>query len=244
MILIKKLPAPSELETLKEEAEKLGLSDKEAYDRLRNPLKSKVREALMQEQGHLCAYCMRRIPDERIMEMDNDLSDVYIEHWQARSSTKNTSENKGLDYKNMLAVCSGNEKAPEARGKHKRKYFTCDKKRENASLKVNPLDVVILETIYYLSDGRMKSTDKDIDDDIHIRLNLNCSTEAVTLPQNRKAVLDAIQVEIITMEGDLYQNCRDLLHIWESETDPKTPYSGIAIWWLKEQIKYLSEMKH
>lgn len=30
MILIKKLPAPSELETLKEEAEKLGLSDKEA----------------------------------------------------------------------------------------------------------------------------------------------------------------------------------------------------------------------
>ena len=244
MILIKKLPAPSDLETLKEEAEKLGLSDKEAYDRLRNPLKSKVREALMQEQGHLCAYCMRRIPDERIMEMDNDLSDVYIEHWQARSSTKNTSENKGLDYKNMLAVCSGNEKAPEARGKHKRKYFTCDKKRENASLKVNPLDVVILETIYYLSDGRMKSTDKDIDDDIHIRLNLNCSTEAVTLPQNRKAVLDAIQAEIITMEGDLYQNCRDLLHIWENETDPKTPYIGIAIWWLKEQIKYLSEMKH
>ena len=244
MILIKKLPAPSEVETLKEEAEKLGLSDKEAYDRLRNPLKSKVREALMQEQGHLCAYCMRRIPDERIMETDNDLSDVYIEHWQARSSTKNTSENKGLDYKNMLAVCSGNEKAPEARGKHKRKYFTCDKKRENASLKVNPLDVVILETIYYLSDGRMKSTDKDIDDDIHIRLNLNCSTEAVTLPQNRKAVLDAIQAEIITMEGDLYQNCRDLLHIWESETNPKTPYIGIAIWWLKEQIKYLSEMKH
>lgn len=76
MILIKKLPAPSELETLKKEAEKLGLSDKEAYDRLRNPLKSKVREALMQEQGHLCAYCMRRIPDERIMETDNDLSDV------------------------------------------------------------------------------------------------------------------------------------------------------------------------
>lgn len=244
MILIEKLPAPSELETLKKEAEKLGLSDKEAYDRLRNPLKSKVREALMQEQGHLCAYCMRRIPDERIMETDNDLSDVYIEHWQARSSTKNTSENKGLDYKNMLAVCSGNEKAPEARGKHKRKYFTCDKKRENTSLKVNPLDVVTLETIYYLSDGRMKSTDKDIDADIHIRLNLNCSTEAVTLPQNRKAVLDAIQAEIITMEGDLYQNCRDLLHIWESETDPKTPYIGIAIWWLKEQIKYLSEMKH
>lgn len=66
MILIKKFPAPSDLETLKKEAEEQGLSDKEGYAKLRNPLKTKVRNLLMQEQGHLCAYCMRRIPDIRI----------------------------------------------------------------------------------------------------------------------------------------------------------------------------------
>lgn len=49
------------------------------------------------------------------LEEDVDLSDVYIEHWQARSAVGDTTENKGLDYRNMLAVCSGNEKAPEAR---------------------------------------------------------------------------------------------------------------------------------
>ncbi len=131
MIFIEKQPAPPALEKLKKEAEEKGLSDKEGYDTLGNPLKSQVREALMCEQGHLCAYCMRRIPDERILEEDTDLSDVYIEHWQARSFERQTGENKGLDYRNMLAVCSGNEKATGAAGKRKRRFFTCDKKREN-----------------------------------------------------------------------------------------------------------------
>lgn len=240
MILIKKSPAPPELDELKRDAEEQGLSDKEAYNLLGNPLKAQVREALMREQGHLCAYCMRRIPDERISESDADLSDVYIEHWQARSTARKTGENKGLDYNNMLAVCSGNEKAPSATGKRKRRFFTCDKKRDNAPLKINPLDASTLETIYYLSDGTIKSTDEDIENDINIRLNLNCSTEAVTLPQNRKAVLDAIQADLVSQDGDWYQKYKEQLDIWESENDPKTPYIGIVIWWLKEQIRYLS----
>ena len=70
MIFIKKAPAPLELEKLKRKAEEQKLSDTEAYNLLRNPLKARVREALMHKQGHLCAYCMRRIPDERIEESD------------------------------------------------------------------------------------------------------------------------------------------------------------------------------
>ena len=241
MILIKKSPAPPELETLKKQAEEQGLSDKEGYDKLGNPLKNQVRKALMHEQGHLCAYCMRRIPDERISEKDADLSDVYIEHWQARSAERKPGANKGLDYNNMLAVCSGNEKAPEAQGKRKKRYFTCDKKRGDAPLKINPLDTETLETIYYLADGTIKSTDKDIDADINVRLNLNCDTEAVTLLKNRKAVLDEIQTDLLSQEGDILQNCIEQLHIWESEPDPKTPYIGIAIWWLQEQISHFSE---
>ena len=218
MILIKKMQAPPELESLKKEAEKLGLSDKEGYDKLRNPLKSQVRESLVKEQGHLCAYCMRRIPDERILKDDVHLSDVYIEHWQARGAENRTGENKGLDYRNMFAVCSGNENAP---------------------LKINPIDEKTLETIYYLTDGTIKASDPEIDFDINTHLNLNCCTEAVTLPENRKRVLDTIQEELVNQDGDLRQNCIEQLHMWESEEDPKTPYIGIAIWWLKEQIAQL-----
>ena len=109
-------------------------------------------------------------------------------------------------------------------------------KRENSPLKINPLDAKTLETIYYLSDGTIKSTDPEIENDLQNRLNLNCSTEAVTLPQSRKRVLDTIQEDLLRQEGDLRQNCLEQLHMWESESDPKTPYIGIAIWWLKEQI--------
>ncbi len=240
MIFIKKSPAPAELEALKKEAEEKGLSDKEGYDHLKNPLKKQVRHALMCKQGHLCAYCMRRIPDERISEEDKNFSDIYIEHWQAISSENDTGQNKGLDHRNVLAVCSGNEKAPKAPGKRKRRYFTCDKKRKNRTLKVNPLDASTLETIYYTADGKIRSTDHDIDNDIDVKLNLNWDTEAVTLPQNRKAVLDEIQAQLSSQDGDLLQDCIEQLHIWESETDPKTPYIGIGIWWLKERIGRLS----
>jgi hypothetical protein len=82
----------------------------------------------------------------------------------------------------------------------------------------------------------MWSDDVDINNDINISLNLNCSSEAVSLPQNRKAVLDTVQADIFSQDGDLIENCRAQLRFWESEGDPKTPYIGIAIWWLKEMI--------
>lgn len=236
MILIKKQAAPQELEALKSEAEKKHLSDSEAYNLLRNPLKQQVRESLMQEQGHLCAYCMRRIPDERVLEEDVNLSDVYIEHWQARSSSNEFADNKGLDYQNMLAVCSGNEKATGVKSRHKKRYFTCDKKRENRVLTVNPLDAATLTSIYYLSDGTIKARDLEVDKDLNTTLNLNCNFEAVTLRDNRKAVLEAVQEYIVNQQGDFMEHCKEQLSFWENEGDPKTPFIGIAIWWLKEQI--------
>lgn len=238
MILIHKMPAPPDLEALKKEAEEQGLSDKEGYDLLRDSLKEEVRDALIREQGHLCAYCMREIPDDRILPVDTDLRGVYLEHWQARSKAETGKENKGLDYRNLLAVCSGNEKAPGATGRRKGRHLTCDKKRGNAPLTVNPLDAATLATISYTSDGKIRSSDPIIHDDLNIRLNLNCSEEAVTLPENRKAVLDTIQ-KLVFQEEDLLQACMDQLHIWENETDPKTPYIGIVIWWLREQIHAL-----
>ncbi|MBR1711756.1 MAG: hypothetical protein IJ719_23530 [Clostridia bacterium] len=243
MILINKRSAPPGLDDLKEAAEKNGLTDQEGYDLLRNPLKTIVRDALMAEQGHLCAYCMRRIPDIRISEEDEDLSGTYIEHWQARSKTNTTSDNKGLDYQNMLAVCSGNEKAPEASGRRKKRYFTCDKKRGSRPLKVNPLDVESINSIYYTAQGIIKSDDKAIEEDITKTLNLNCDSDAVLLPQNRKAVLDAVQSEIfeqVEQGNDFLEACTEQLEIWESETDPKTPYIGIVIWWLRDQLGSLS----
>lgn len=236
MIFIRKFTAPSELEKLKKNAEMAKLSDTEGYYTLRNPLKNKVRDLLMQEQGYLCAYCMRRLPDERITQDSPNIKDAYIEHWQARSFPHVPSDNKGLDYNNMLAVCSGNEMVTMSPGRRKRRYLTCDRRRGDRELKVNPLDMDTLRTIYYESDGTIRSTDSDIEEDISDKLNLNCNVEAVTLPKNRKAVLDVVKKHILEQQGDFVQNCREQLAIWENETDYKTPYIGIAIWWLRKQI--------
>ena len=43
--------------------------------------------------------------------------------------------------------------------------------------------------------------------------------------------------EVYNMGDNLKQNCEQLLAIYEAEEDPKTPYIGIGIWWLKDQIK-------
>lgn len=239
MIFIKKSTPPSELEVLKKYAEEHELSDKEGYNLLRNPLKENVRKSLLKEQGYLCAYCMRRLPDERISIDDEDHSNVYIEHWQARRSRFAHDGNKGLDYRNMLAVCSGNEIAPEAVGRRKRRFLTCDKKRDNSPLKINPLNNATIETIYYNSEGFIASTDCDIENDLNINLNLNCESDAVRLPKNRKAALDVVQESILNSEGDILQNCIDQLSIWENE-EIKTPYIGIVLWWLKDQISALS----
>ncbi|HAU85614.1 MAG TPA: hypothetical protein DCW90_08955 [Lachnospiraceae bacterium] len=62
MIPIKKGVAPSGLIALKKKADAKHLSPEKAYKKLKNSLKKKVITQLVEEQGHLCAYCMCSIP--------------------------------------------------------------------------------------------------------------------------------------------------------------------------------------
>lgn len=74
--------------------------------------KNALNEQLLREQGYLCAYCMARITPEN----------MNVEHWQPRHPPSSKAEDKlrskelqmlSLDYKNMLAVCPGNEGKPK-----------------------------------------------------------------------------------------------------------------------------------
>ena len=61
------------------------------FDGFRN--KDDIRHALLQEQGYLCAYCMRRI---------NNSDDLTIEHYIPQSKLNRIS---ALNYQIMLGVC-------------------------------------------------------------------------------------------------------------------------------------------
>ena len=59
--------------------------------------KDDIREALLKEQGCLCAYCMSRISKDK----------MKIEHWISQKSEEGDGEEKALDFHNMLGVCTG-----------------------------------------------------------------------------------------------------------------------------------------
>lgn len=105
MIPIHKGAEPAELKRLREAAERKGLSPKDAYDTLREPLKRDIRNKLIEEQGALCAYCMCRIPRN---DVDPNIAPIVIEHRIPRNPEDGRDVGQGLDYGNMLAVCHGN----------------------------------------------------------------------------------------------------------------------------------------
>lgn len=192
-----------------------------SYAGMPKNVKEKVLESLMKEQGHLCAYCMRKIPEKRA-----ELG-VTIEHWAAQSEND---IQMGLDYRNMLAVCSGN------RGCGSDKYMTCDAKRGNQPLKVNPLKPETLREIKYDSEGRISSSDPIVAEDINRRLNLNCAE--VRLPENRLAALRAMQKELLKYksEKEYVSQCRRYLNRFCEDSEKKREYVGILIWWLEKRL--------
>lgn len=219
MIEIKKGREPKEL------VEYRQLPDA-SYENMDSHLKNIVLDHLLHEQGHFCAYCMRRIPEKRKLPIG--VQGATIEHWFPRNPDSGEDYGQGLDYRNMLAVCSGN------RGCGDERNLTCDAKRGNDKLTVNPCNSKTLHSITYSHNGKIKSTDTRIDEDLNERLNLN--SEVVSLPENRKQVLDALIMNIKEKHpaGDIKPYCRRKLEQIKSMDDDKIPFVGILIWWLEK----------
>ena len=237
MIRICKGEPPEELVRLQEEAQRRGLDPVEAYKLLKPPLKGKVLRRLQEEQGFLCAYCMHRIPDER--DLPEGVLGCTIEHYVPRRPTGGRDVGQGLDYGNMLAVCSGNR---GRRHDRRRRDLTCDARRSvGAELTVNPLVEQTLASIFYVPDGSIDATDPMIRDDLVNKLNLNCASEAVQLPMQRQAALLPVQEAVAQLVGEgqrehVVSECARLLARYERE-QVKTEYVGIIIWWLKDFLK-------
>ena len=122
--------------------------------------KEPIRQSLLEEQHYLCAYCMRKIYNDRFR--------MSIEHWYPLSRDKD----RALDYGNMLAVCDGGKNWT---GKG-RKLLCCDAwKADETELTVSPLDKQQMDKIAYDREGFIKTEprDKRIDDDIRDKLRLN-----------------------------------------------------------------------
>ena len=145
------------------------------YDDNRLP-KKKLKESLLKEQGYLCAYCMSRIHE----------NSMKIEHWWPQSpdyeicnispEEKEQERLRSIDYKNMLAVCKGEEG-------NKSYLQHCDTKKGNKFLLYNPSNPEHYNKIKikYLRTGRIESDDEEFNKQLGGEgrgnegiLNLNC----------------------------------------------------------------------
>ena len=75
-----------------------------------------LKEALLQEQGHLCCYCLSRIDETK----------MKVEHWKPRK----TYPELILDYSNLMAACEGNFCGEQH----------CDTLKGHSELVINPTD--------------------------------------------------------------------------------------------------------
>ena len=227
MIWIEKNNEPAYLKKLQQKSSQKNLSSAESYKLLKGKKKHSIRQILVEEQGSLCAYCMCRIPRT---DVDKGIAQITIEHIVPQHSSDTANNNQGLDYYNLVAVCNGNR---TKRGNHKINDLTCDAHKGNIEFRrIDPTKLSTLTSICYTLDGKIDATDPDVRFDLIETLNLNCPTSP--LIAERKAALDSL-IEEIDYVGDenIIKYCALVYDSLLAESNPKTPYRGILLWYLE-----------
>lgn len=103
--------------------------------------KPRVREALLEEQHGLCAYCMSKI--------SNDGKVTTIEHFLPLSKYKS----RALDYSNYMAVCNGGRNATPKQGR--KKIQCCDASKANIEIELTPHKADMVAGLAYDDRGRI-----------------------------------------------------------------------------------------
>lgn len=187
-------------------------------------------DALLKEQGYICAYCMRRIPTKDKIEGKLTSEDHRIEHIKCRENH----EYLQLKYNNMLICCPGHIGEDEH----------CDRKKGNQEISFSPLDSAFINTLTYTSNGIIASSNPVYNEEINSILNLN--TPFLVL--NRKNVLkEVIQHINQTCKQKKIWNKTALKSILvkyqnkhkDGENQKYYPYCGIVVWFIQKKLNTL-----
>ncbi len=181
------------------------------------PVKNDIRSQLLEEQGHLCAYCMMQIKSEN----------MKVEHFFSQCEFPE----KQLHYNNMLGCCKGNEGSP-------RHSQTCDTKKGNSRLLYSPSNKHhnIEKKLKFLRSGEIKGCEEEFNEQINKVLNLNYSR----LKDNRKAALDAVLNDMSKRPGNRTKaEINKYIEKYNSrKRDNKFyPYYGFVLYFLYKKLR-------
>lgn len=150
------------------------------YNKAQFPL-SEVRESLMAEQFHLCAYTIRKLPlKEDCVDRDTGYS-CHIEHWLPQNRKV---KGEDIDYTNMLACFpSSKSKFKCDYGAHRKDFY--DPGAQDEKPLISPLQARVTKSFKYRLNGTVEGTTVEARTTIDI-LNLN----AKSLVNDRRAVIE------------------------------------------------------
>jgi uncharacterized protein (TIGR02646 family) len=202
------------------------------FDDMPSDIKDNLRSSLLDEQGHICCYCMKRIPQKlNSKEIEKNYPSCKIEHVKCQSKN----HDQELAYKNILLACNGNHGSPK-------KMQTCDTYKGENDLSFNPANsaINIESLIKYAANGDIYSDDETINTELSEILNLNTKD----LRDIRAILYKDIQDKIIR-EGKQRSGKEIQKHFYESEKerlllrndDKLTPFCMIGVYLVNKKLR-------
>jgi uncharacterized protein (TIGR02646 family) len=181
-----------------------------------------LKTALLDEQGHICAYCMRRIPTSD-PNMD---AQSRVEHIKPRSKYPDLQ----LDYNNLVICCPGNiVNQPH-----------CDHSKGDELISFDLFSSQLEDSITYSKfDGTIQSGNETWDKELNDVLNLNHPM----LKANRKQMLDGV-ITTLNIKKDKstgwpHKAMQTELNRWQNrdKTGKRLAFAGIVIAFLKKRLR-------
>jgi uncharacterized protein (TIGR02646 family) len=196
------------------------------FDNIPSNIKEQLRQNLLSEQGYICCYCMKRIPE-------SNPPNLKVEHFCCQADN----EHLQLTYSNLFASCTGNEGQPK-------KIQTCDTKKGNSRLTINPISYPPnCETLFkFNAEGEISSVndDAEINRQINEILNLNMQT----LKDNRREIYIEVQKNVEAESRRLGSKQLKLRYFekerskWLNRLDNKfKPFCLVAVYYLNKKIR-------
>lgn len=193
--------------------EKIKLCKEVDFNHLDQTTSQHLRNILLEDQGYICCYCQKRIPEKKLPKSK-------IEHFLCQENNKS----KVFDFRNLFIACNGQIGQIE----------TCDTIKKSKVLNaINLLDTDIFSKIKYTKKGFIYSNVDLIDKDIKM-LNLNDQN----LMKNRQSVCESIEFikrKIILKGGDFHRKIAKIILEWErkDENGMFKEYKGAGLYYIK-----------
>lgn len=177
-------------------------------------------QSLLDDQGNLCAYCMRRI----------NIGNAHVEHYIPQSDGRGRDDADSVRYGNMFAVCDGFVGGSAG--------LTCDRARGNKELKVNPAESDTLATIRYRRDGSIAAGSDYVERDLVDTLNLNQRL----LVRNRQEVIKRVEQKLNSIGSSrgssaVRKYCDRYVKQHVTNASERQEYDGAIVYFMKRRLR-------